>query len=228
MVVNERDSRTVEDGEKMVRSKLYLVAAMLTFLLLVSAFMFNWYFNQIREQEIKKGLLDLQTSISESQLELLYLDEFVKDGCSVLEESRKITIDKLVETNRKLMRYKEYLISDIEFKRLKSEQTILYVKYWMLAIKLRERCKTNVTTILYFFDAYSANSLKQGYVLDSITAQYESNILVVPLDYNFDSGIIKILAAQFNVTKTPTVIINEKIKIDWLASKKEIIDAFTL
>lgn len=208
-------------------AKTYIIAALITVVVIISAFAFNWYFNFLRDQDIKRSLLDLQTSISESQLELLYISEYMKDGCGALEEAKGTTIRTLIETNKKLLRYKEYLIDDTEFKRLKIEQSMLYINYWMIMTKMKSQCNINLTTILYFWDAFSDESKQQGYVLDSITEQYKDRVLVIPLDFNFDLGIIKILSKQFNITKTPTVIVNEKITFDRLVSKKEIVDSFT-
>lgn len=205
----------------MISKKTYLLAALMTLLLFAGVFALNWIFNMQREEAIQRNLLNLQSSVAESQLEMEYLIGFVKDGCPLLEEGKKNIIKTLIETNRKLVRYNEYAISDSEFVRLKTDQSVLYIKYWMFTLKMNDICKTNTSTILYFWDL-SSESQQQGYVLDSVSEKYDPEVFVVPLDYNFDLGIIRILAKQFNVTKAPAVLINEKTKIEGLASRAEI------
>lgn len=204
----------------MINKKTYLLAAILTFAIIAGGFGMNWAFSAQREDAIQKSLLNMQSSMMESQLEMDYLIGF-DGGCSLLEEGKKNIAKTLFDTNKKLVQYNEYAIGDSEFKRLKTDQSVLYVKYWMFTIKMKNICKTNVSTILYFWDI-SPESQQQGYVLDSISKKYGSGALVVPLDYNFELGIIKILSKQFNVTKVPTIIINEKTKLEGPVSSAEI------
>ncbi len=209
----------------MVKVKVYFAAAVITAALVMSGFALNWYFNDLRQAGLSRTLTELETSISESQLELLYVTEFSDQGCNVLEESRRVTTENLIGVNQKLISAEQNLIlPDWEWNRLKTEQTIQYIKLWMLTRKMKDMCDTNVSTILYFFDTASDVSKQQGYVLDSLTNQYgSSRVLVVPLDYNYNIGIIRILRTQFNVTSTPTVIVDEKNKLEGLTSKADIV-----
>ena len=94
----------------------------------------------------------------------------------------------------------------------------------MLNLRIKDQCNSNVSTILYFFDIQSDQSTQQGYVLDSIYNEYNKNLFIFPMDAEFDLGIIKILKEQYNVTKTPTIIVNEKEKFEGLTPKKEIVE----
>lgn len=204
----------------MINKKTYLLAAVLTLVIILGGFGLNWIINAQREDAIQKNLLSMQSSMMESQLEMDYLIGFA-GGCSLLEEGKKNIAKTLVETNRKLVQYNENAIGGAEIMRLKTDQSVLYVKYWLFTVKMKDICKTNVSTIMYFWDI-SPESQQQGYVLDSVSERYGSSVLVVPLDYNFDLGIIRILSKQFNVTKAPTIVINEKTKLEGPVSSAEI------
>lgn len=211
----------------MVKSKVYVAAAILTAVLVMTGFALNWYLNELRQGSLVRSMTELETSISESQLELLYVNEYSDQACGVLEESRRVTTESLIDTNQNLLKAEQNLIlPDWEWNRLKTEQTILYVELWMLTQKVKDSCDTNVSTILYFFDTASDESKQQGYILDSITNQYGSKkVLVVPLDYNYNIGIIRILRTQFNVSSTPTLVINEETKLEGVASKADIVSS---
>ena len=208
----------------MVRKNIYLLAVFITIIIIIAIIATSWYFLYLKEQEINEMLLSIQTSIETSNLELLYISEYSKDGCEIISQTRSEIIKKLFEVNKKLVEAERErrIFSPTENKRLKTEQSLLYIKYWLLTMKVREKCNIPINTILYFWSADSDECKSQGYVLDSITTEYKDRVLVVPLDYNFDLGIIKIIAHEFNVTKTPTIIINEKIKFEGLVSKSEI------
>lgn len=205
----------------MINKKTYLLAAILTFAVIAGGFGLNWIFNAQREDVVQKNLLNIQSATSASELEMEYIMNFAKDKCSLLEQGKSDISKTLFETNKKLVQYNEYAIGDSEFKRLKTDQSVLYVKYWMFMLSAKENCGTNTTTILYFWDL-SPESQQEEYVLDSVSEKYGSGALVVPLDYNFDLGIIRMLSKQFNVTKVPTIIINEKTKLEGPVSSAEI------
>jgi len=214
----------------MVKSKTYIVAALVTFVLIASGFLFNWYFTEMRQSQIDQDLISLQSSISESQLEMLYITEFTNATCEIIDESRSSTSKSLYEVNKRLIATEQNAINPSEnFYRLKKDQTILYVKLWMLTYKMKEECNTNVSTILYFFDTHSSDSQTQGHVLDSVTKEYGTErVLIVPLDYELDSGIIRILARQFNVTKSPTLVLNENETLSKVVSRPEIEEKLNL
>ena len=216
--------RTEYQVNSMTGFKIYIVAALITAVFPVSGLLFDNYYSRERERTVQQELLDLQTSLTESQLELAYITEFGGD-CDVLNAASRSLRSSLASTNRRLESYREYLVSDQEFTRLKSQQTILYVQLWMLTLKMREQCEEEINTVLYFFDVDSFESRQQGYVLDAITNEYGNTTLVVPLDAGFNSGIIKILKQQFKVTSTPFVVVNEKVTLEGVQTKSTILAA---
>jgi len=208
----------------MVKAKTYVAAAILTIILVGFAFGINWWWNQQREEALIRDITELQTIMSDTQLELLYVTQFGQ-GCDIIAESRGSTATVLEEVNRRLIESeKNIIVPDWEWNRLKSEQTMLYVKLWMLTLQMRESCGSNISTILYFYDTVSPESQQQGYVLDSITNQYGTKLVqIVPLDRNSKLGIMRILTKQFNVTTTPTIIIGEETKIEGVISKADLV-----
>ena len=71
-----------------INKKTYLMAAALTFAIILGVFGLNWIINAQREDVIQKNLLNMQSSMMESQLEMDYLIGFA-GGCSMLEEGKK-------------------------------------------------------------------------------------------------------------------------------------------
>ena len=208
----------------MVKAKTYVAAAILTIILVGFAFGINWWWNQQREEALIRDITELQTIMSDTQLELLYVTQF-GEGCDTIAESRSSTAAVLEQVNRRLIESeKNIIVPDWEWNRLKSEQTMLYVKLWMLTLQMRDDCGSNITTVLYFYDTVSPESQQQGYVLDSITNQYGTkSVQIVPLEKNSKLGIMRILTKQFNVTTTPTIIIDEKTKIEGVISKADLV-----
>ncbi|MBU3904663.1 MAG: hypothetical protein KJ906_00745 [Nanoarchaeota archaeon] len=204
----------------MVNIKTYTLAILVTVLLLMSAFSLNWYTGNLREAELKETYSSLSRSLSSSQLEFEYITNYGENNCELFDESIKLTRTNLISINNKLEKYKDYMISDQQFNNLKAEQTLLYIKMWMMSKQMKETCDMDLNTILYFWDL-STTSKQQGYILDSI-GKNNQNTLIIPLDYNFDLGIIKLLKTDYEINSVPTILINENIKLEGLNNREGI------
>jgi len=204
----------------MVKVKIYALAAFVTLLLIVSSFYLNWYMGNTKEQELQQKYYSIDSLLSSSQLEFEYISS-AKDNCNLLNETIGMTRTNLVSINTKLEEYKDYLVSDVEFNRLKTEQTILYVKIWMLSKKVKESCNMNFSTMLYFWDT-SMQSKEQGYIVDAVRNDHPDDLIIIPLDYNFDIGIINLLKKDYKIDSAPTILIDENTKLTGLNSKDEI------
>ncbi|MDD5416394.1 MAG: hypothetical protein PHU12_00280 [Candidatus Aenigmarchaeota archaeon] len=204
----------------MVEAKIYSLAALLTLVLVLSSLYMNYYVSEIKQKELQEKYDSINKLLSSSQLEFEYLGNS-NNSCDLLNESVNITRTNLIGINRKLEEYKEYMISDSEFNRLKTEQTILYVKIWMLSNQIKERCDMKFTTVLYLWDT-DLESKQQGYILDAIREDHQDDLLVIPLDYNFNIGIINLIKKDHDVTSAPTIIINEQTKLVGLQNRETI------
>ena len=212
-MVNNRNNRKIS-------KKVYTLSIAITISIIMLTFSFNWYLNFMREMEIEENIREMQLSMEDSQLEFVYMTNYMKGGCNVLEKAAMDLSEELQENNRKLSRYEKQ--NEQEFERLKAEHTMIFARLWMMNLELKQECNSSRSTLLYFFDVYSDESAQQGYVLDSVYNQYEEDIFIFPMDAEFDMGIINLLKNEFNITRTPTIIIDETEKLEGLTPKNEI------
>ena len=211
-------------NNKKISKEVYMLSIVITLSIIILTFSFNWYLNYTREVVIKDNIKDIQLSIEDSQLELFFITNYMKKGeCNILEKSAMEISRELQENNKKLLYYEK--TDEREFKRLKAEHVMIFAKLWMMNLRLKENCNSSRSTILYFFDTHSDESAEQGYVLDSLYSQYKNNIFIFPIDAEFNMGIIKLLKSNYNVTVTPTIIVNEEKKFEGLTSKEKIEEA---
>jgi len=207
---------------KKIDTKIYILSTVATCTMIFIIFFISWYLNVMKANEMREKLLDFQLTIEDSQLEMLYIANYMKGDCSVLESGVKTLSERLVENNRKLSGFDSSTMSKSEYDRLKAEHILIFAKLWLLYLKMKNECNSNISTILYFFSINSDECIQQGYVLDSLYNKYSENLFIFPIDADFDLGIIKILKERYNVTQTPTIIVNEKIKFVGLTPKDKI------
>jgi|GEM_PF-928329 len=98
---------------------------------------------------------------------------------------------------------------------------LIEIKVILLLREIRERCKENFTTILYFYTNKKNDpkgdwreSENQGYVLDSIGAAHNMKgkstpVYIFAFDINIENPVINYLKNLYNITRVPALVINE-------------------
>jgi hypothetical protein len=105
-------------------------------------------------------------------------------------------------------------ISPAEVTTLKKYYSILEIKDYLLAQKLRKTCNVRPTTILYFYTNRDNcdECTKQGYVLTRMRELYP-NIRVYSFDYDLDVSAVKTMITINKIPDTlPVLIINDKVQ----------------
>ncbi len=110
--------------------------------------------------------------------------------------------------------------------RLLKERYLMYVYLTYVAFKqYKENCNAQDNIILFFYSnepEYVEASEKQGFVLDYLYNKYKPYFHVFAIDLSIDNPLIKSLAKVYNVSSLPTLIINEKVKLEGLQSSDKI------
>lgn len=100
---------------------------------------------------------------------------------------------------------------------LKKPYTLLMIQHYILIKKRVEKCGENYSIVLFLYSNKPENvekSKEQGFVLNYLAKKYSyENIKVYSLDADLKLGIINTLKEAYNVTTTPTTIVNDKVYV---------------
>lgn len=100
---------------------------------------------------------------------------------------------------------------------LKKPYTLLMIQHYILIKKQIEECNNNYILILFFYSnkpEFVEESKKQGYVLEYLAKKYGyDKIKIYSLDADLKLGVIDALKENYNITTTPTTIINDKVYV---------------
>ena len=102
---------------------------------------------------------------------------------------------------------KEYLI-------LKGQYEYLSIRTWIIAKNQYERCGMKVIHGLYFYSGNCTVCVREGEQIDKLSrniASEGSKLIMFPVDFNSEQGIVKNLEEYYNITSTPAIIINYKV-----------------
>jgi len=162
-------------------------------------------------QESELNLLDVNV-----QKNLLSLNNIDCDGAI---KQTIIFADRVYEEARFLDRYEDSAkLSQglmFEHKRYDLLRTIL----WTNAIELKEKCGQKFKTVVYFYEykpeSLETRSLQTTFAnkLSVIKEQFGNSIILIPLATNLEVNSIDYLLKVYNILETPTILIDEEIKI---------------
>lgn len=186
--------------------KKYIFVLVLT----CGVFAVSWYvsstFNQRRIVEMRDIQQKIATDILSSETDFSLLQEM---SCDAINQT--ITSEELSSLASRISFTEDSLATD-QVELLKKQYTLLQVKDFLLHKRISERCKTTLTTVLYFYGTGESckECTKQGYVLDAAREKY-SELRIYSFDYNLDISTIRALKSIYKVGENlPALVVNGK------------------
>jgi thiol-disulfide isomerase/thioredoxin len=211
-----------------ISTRIYLKAALLTIAVFITGVAIGWYLDETRVYFVKSKIDELEISFSNLALE----EEFYRSVATDSKTLCNIYISKANELALQAGKLGSYLESFREISKfglhniesLKDKYFILNLQLWLYMRKLREECNYNVTTILLFYTSVKKcdDCIAQGIVLDQLKKKDPNKYMIFAIDADSKLGIVNALKVYFNVTQVPTLIINEKRKLEGFVSKQEL------
>jgi hypothetical protein len=162
------------------------------------------------------------------QTELDLLDNRIQDNLASLES---IDCNKLFDevTNFANRIYDEAkLLDKYEGSNQFSESIVLqHKKYdllraelWVNSLKIKERCVSNFTTLVYFYE-YNTKSLEIkseqstfSKKLSQVKQEKGDSVILIPIAGNLETSSINYLKRVYDITSYPVILVDEKVKID--------------
>jgi thiol-disulfide isomerase/thioredoxin len=155
------------------------------------------------EQEVK--YLSLQS-------QYLYLTAFDNyDNCPIISGALKNTVEDLSDSLSEVIASEEGKSGPNTRNDIITRRYLLdNLRYWLLAKESKERCNLDIVPILYFYSSECPSCPNQGTILTYFKKVFGEQVLVFPinLDFRDQETMVEIVVSQFNVTRYPTVVID--------------------
>ena len=194
----------------MINAKKYILVFILTFAIFGLAFLLSDYLNSKKIDDIKLSGDTISIDILSLETQFALLAEA---PCKTFQNST--LSDELNALGEKLS-YAENQrgIPIEEVTALKKYYSILEIKDYLLAQKLRKTCNVRPTTILYFYSNRDNcdDCTRQGYVLTRLRELYP-DVRVYSFDYDLDVSAVKTMITINKIPDTlPVLVINDKVQ----------------
>lgn len=98
--------------------------------------------------------------------------------------------------------------------------SIYQLREYLLLKEVKVKCNKDDPMILYFYTINQDDCIAQGHILDAIQSKYNLTTIYA-IDYNAKNPAVNIVKGMYNISSTPTLVINEN-RYDHLMAFKEI------
>jgi len=208
------------EDRKIQSRKRYLLAFLIGTVLFILIFFLSYSLSYFEYQRISNLQESITYTIFEDKLDYSL---FNKQICSN-ESFKKISED---------LGFQGKIIDDLEKRLGKKDEKVLFRKKFYTLIELEhfefvkilnENCDSKIHTILFFYSNEKKDIKKSedvGDLLDVIHNRND-NLVIYSFDINLESDLINKLKDKYEITKSPTIMIDENIKLLDLQNINEI------
>ncbi len=191
---------------------IFYTSAIIAVAIFTAGLLLGWTLDNFRINsiiyEMKQNELNTESYLIEND----FIKSFADTGCSM----QRPHIDKLAsdlgEIGRELAGYEgKSTFKKEDYEYLTRKYFLMEVRTYTLFKDYTETCG-NISTILYFYKINDELSIRQGYAIDEIVRNYK-DVYVFSFDIDYDKDpLLDTVKIQYNITKAPSIIVNDKLK----------------
>ncbi|MCD6398385.1 MAG: hypothetical protein J7L08_00505 [Candidatus Aenigmarchaeota archaeon] len=209
--------------------KIMIITALLTIIFLMIGFFLGVWFDNMRAEELKRELSDIDITWNDARLQSLYYQTFSNNGlCDSALKSNLEFSKKIYEEGQKIERYEKVNRFAPDLLTQKKRYALLQMQFWFNSISLRKKCDYNYSTVVYLYshynDSLSITQKIEGAALLELKEKYGPDMMLIPLPA--DIGILSINAvkSEYKIKELPAIIVNEKYVFEGLTKKNQVED----
>ena len=207
-------------------TNIFWTTLLITIVVFLGGLLLGWSVDGLRSGEVLDGLEWTALDTESYLVEQSFWDSLEGDDCAFAEPRLNSLSSQLTELGQYLTSYeKKSLFADDEFVYLTRRYFILEIQAYVLYTDLRENCGVDHDVILYFYGTDDSASETQGYVLDRVVSNSEGSVDIFSINKDFEGdAAVDTLLLYYNVTQSPTMIVNGETKVEGYTSYQEILD----
>jgi len=200
--------------------KPLLRSLILTLVVFSAGVFLGIWLEDMRINHIKNRLLEVEVNWNDVRMQ----SSLMETSCPIALDVNKEFGEKLLKEGEEIERYEKANVMSQEIITQKKKYALLQIQYWLNTVKLRERCNASINTVLYFYSQFDPNvRLQQNIqsrVLVDLIHDCKGKLITFPLPIDLDIASVEILKRRFNVTKAPSLVINETVVLEGLQSRQ--------
>ena len=212
----------------MVRRDIFLTTLIITLFIFGLGYGLGSYQDNFRIDDSSYSIKESELETDSLVTEKVFFEEFGGNSCDNLKERINNFNKHIYEIGQTLTEFDSKKISKgNDYNLLKRKYLLLQLNLYTLKHKIQKSCDLKSNTILFIFDSKdNEESIRQGFVLDSLVNQMPVSIITI--DKSFEQEpLVKSLITYYDIKKAPTLIINYDIKKEGYTNIPEIKELLT-
>lgn len=202
---------------------LFISTVILTTVVFVIGVFVGYWIDRSRTGDVVNTFRINELDAQSYQIEQEFFELFGEYSCELASRRLSEMAHDLGEIGYYLVGYeKNSLFQRDDYDYLLRKYFLMEVRTYTLFMNMKKSCKSDDIIILYFFDPEDQLSVRQGNVLDVLVKGY-GNLSVFSLNTKYEGDLlVNSVKLHYNVTQAPTLIINDKQRIEGFATKDEL------
>jgi hypothetical protein len=190
----------------------YAKAALLTVALVLLGFFFMEQLDAMRANELSQSVDQLEFESQSEQLLLLYsqvMSNSSGDLCVYANSTEQARAAQAYALSQQISYYEKSNVFNGEYDAIRDRYYLSNAALYLNMLAMKKYCANySYTTILFFYkiNGDCPACTAQGGVLDSLRAA-DPNIQVFAFPIDSDVGVVNALAARYNITSVPSLVI---------------------
>lgn len=197
--------------------KVFLKTLAITLVIFVIGFYAGIFFDNLRLEDVQSRTTQIDNLWNDARLFQSYIqrlpDHNITSYCDfLLSENLKAGNEiykegSMVEEYEKTNRFTPALVIE------KERYALLDLQFWLNSIDLKKACNASYSTIIYFYSQYNKTA-EQGFqdqVLYDLKQRCGPQIIYITFPADMGITTLEVIKNIYNVTKIPSVLINESL-----------------
>ncbi len=179
-----------------------------------------------RTEEISNSLVETDVLWNDARFFGNYVEasSLTNESCDLLAEENRILGDRIYSQGLKIEKYEGANKLTDSLLTEKKRYALLDLQFWQNSIQIRNMCNSPFSTVIYFYSQYNSTSGQK--TMDRVLGNFKQRCgdatIYITFPVDMDLASIDIISKTYNITKIPSVLINEQTVLSGEASTEEL------
>jgi len=202
---------------KKLQKSIFFTSLIITIAIFGVGILINYGLDYIRIDAILNTVENHELDVYSYLIQQEFIDTFGGNKCEFMYSKVDDLKEELNQVGVELSNYGgKSFFKKKDFDYLKRKYFLLELNFYNLIKKLNKECKKSYIPIIFFYEINDDPSERQGYILDDLSKK-NKELIALSFDKDYpDEPLLNLLKLKYNVTKAPTIIIDNKLIYDSL------------
>ena len=212
-----------------IQKDVFWKAAIITIIVFVLGVSLGMLIESSRTSSIRDEYKLVEVEWADIKLQSSYFQVLSPEFCDKAIKGNLNFADRVYEEGLKIERYENAnkLAGKDQLLYEKQRYTLFKIDFWLNSIYLKNKCNANYTNVVYFYlDSPSLTEKPKqdtlSLILKDLKQKHGQSIMLIPIPLNLNLATVDVVKSTYDIDVSPTILINEKTKLEGLYSLEEI------